>query len=52
MLPSHYSEAWEGLLSTPLQLDDLAKGSIVAVAYAAVFWSWAFWRFTRKDITS
>jgi ABC-2 type transport system permease protein len=52
VLPTHYSEAWEGLLSTPIQAGDLAKGAICAVAYATLFWGLAFWRFTRKDITS
>jgi ABC-2 type transport system permease protein len=52
LLPTHYSEAWIGLLSTPMQTDDLVKGAISAVAYATIFWWLAFWRFTRKDITS
>ncbi|HEY0000227.1 MAG TPA: ABC transporter permease subunit [Actinoplanes sp.] len=52
LLPSHYSGAWQGLLSTPAQVDDMAKGAIAAVCYAALFWGLAFWRFTRKDITS
>jgi ABC-2 type transport system permease protein len=52
VLPTHYSEAWLGLLSTPAQVDDLVKGAITAVCYATIFWSLAFWRFTRKDITS
>jgi len=52
VLPTHYSQAWEGLLSTPIQADDLAKGAITAVVYATLFWGLAFWRFTRKDITS
>ncbi|HET9516949.1 MAG TPA: ABC transporter permease [Actinoplanes sp.] len=51
-LPTHYSQAWLGLLSTPMQTDDVVKGAIAAVAYATVFWSLAFYRFTRKDITS
>ena len=51
-LPTHYSDAWLGLLSTPPQVDDLVKGAISAISYATVFWSLAFWRFTRKDITS
>jgi ABC-2 type transport system permease protein len=51
-LPSHYSGAWQGLLSTPAQVDDMAKGAIAAVCYATLFWGLAFWRFTRKDITS
>ena len=51
-LPTHYSDAWLGLLSTPAQVDDLVKGAVAAVVYATLFWSLAFWRFTRKDITS
>jgi ABC-2 type transport system permease protein len=52
ILPSHYSDAWLGLLSSPAQIDDLVKGAITAVSYATLFWGLAFWRFTRKDITS
>jgi ABC-2 type transport system permease protein len=52
VLPTHYSDAWLGLLSSPAQTDDLVKGAITAVCYATLFWSLAFWRFTRKDITS
>jgi ABC-2 type transport system permease protein len=52
VLPTHYSDAWQGLLSTPMQTDDLVKGAIAAICYATAFWSLAFWRFLRKDITS
>jgi ABC-2 type transport system permease protein len=52
VLPTHYSDAWQGLLSTPVQTDDLAKGAIAAVCYATLFWAVAFWRFIHKDITS
>jgi ABC-2 type transport system permease protein len=51
-LPSHYSDAWRGLLSTPIQGEDLAKGAISAIVYATLFWGLAFYRFTRKDVTS
>jgi ABC-2 type transport system permease protein len=51
-LPTHYSDAWLGLLSTPMQTDDVVKGAISAVCYATLFWSLAFYRFTRKDVTS
>ncbi|WP_433827512.1 ABC transporter permease [Actinoplanes sp. CA-015351] len=51
-LPTHYTDAWRGLLSTPIQAEDLAKGAISAVVYATIFWGIAFYRFTRKDITS
>jgi ABC-2 type transport system permease protein len=52
VLPTHYSDAWQGLLSTPIQGGDLAKGAICAICYATLFWALAFLRFTRKDITS
>ncbi|MFU8853297.1 ABC transporter permease [Micromonospora sp. SL1-18] len=52
LLPTHYSSAWLGLLSTPVQTDDLVRGAISAIIYATGFWTLAFWRFTRKDITS
>jgi ABC-2 type transport system permease protein len=51
-LPTHFSNAWLGLLSTPMQTDDVVKGAISAISYATIFWGLAFWRFTRKDITS
>ncbi|WBB55341.1 ABC transporter permease subunit [Verrucosispora sp. WMMD573] len=51
-LPTHYSTAWLGLLSTPVQTDDIVRGTVSAICYATVFWGLAFWRFTRKDITS
>jgi ABC-2 type transport system permease protein len=51
-LPTHFSDAWLGVLSTPVQTDDMVKGAITAVCYATLFWGLAFWRFTRKDITS
>ncbi|MEV6600587.1 ABC transporter permease subunit [Actinoplanes sp. NPDC051346] len=51
-LPTHFNDAWLGLLSTPMQTDDVVKGAISAVCYATLFWSFAFYRFTRKDVTS
>ncbi|SDY09107.1 ABC-2 type transport system permease protein [Micromonospora pattaloongensis] len=51
-LPTHYSTAWLGLLSTPIQTDDIVRGCISAICYATLFWSLAFWRFTRKDVVS
>jgi ABC-2 type transport system permease protein len=51
-LPTHYADAWLGLLSTPIQLTDMVKGAIVSLCYAAVFFGWAWWRFVRKDVVS
>ena len=52
VLPSHYSDAWLGLLSNPIQTDDMVNGAISALAYAGVFFAWAWYRFARKDIVS
>jgi ABC-2 type transport system permease protein len=52
LLPTHYTDAWLNLLSTPIQVDDMVKGVISAICYATLFWSLAFWRFTRKDVVS
>ena len=52
VLPTHYSDAWLGLLSDPLQTDDLVKGCISALIYATLFFSFAWWRFVRKDVVS
>jgi ABC-2 type transport system permease protein len=51
-LPTHFADAWVGLLSTPIQVDGMVKGAIAALCYAAIFGGLAFWRFLRKDITS
>jgi ABC-2 type transport system permease protein len=40
------------MFSTPMQTDDVVKGTISAVCYAAVLWSLAWWRFLRKDVVS
>jgi len=52
VLPTHYADAWLGLLSSPMQTDDLVKGCISALGYATVFFGLAWWRFLRKDIVS
>jgi ABC-2 type transport system permease protein len=51
-LPTHFVRSYLGLLTTPMQFDGIVKGAILALAYAALFWGIAFWRFIRKDITS
>lgn len=52
LLPTHYSDAWLGLLSTPMQVDDLVKGTISALLYATGCAVLAWWRFLRRDIVS
>jgi len=51
-LPTHFTDAWVGLLSTPIQSDAMVRGAISALAYATVFGAFAFWRFLRKDVVS
>jgi ABC-2 type transport system permease protein len=51
-LPTHYSTAWLGLLSAPVQIDDVVRGCVSAITYATVFCALAFWRFARKDVVS
>jgi ABC-2 type transport system permease protein len=51
-LPTHYSEAWLGLLSTPIQMGQMIRGAISALIYATLFFGWAWWRFLRKDVVS
>lgn len=51
-LPTHFADAWFGLLSTPVQLDDMVRGCISALVYATIFVALAFWRFLRKDVVS
>jgi ABC-2 type transport system permease protein len=52
LLPTHFNTAWIGLLSTPVQVDTMVRGAISAVIYATVFFGFAFYRFTRKDVVS
>jgi ABC-2 type transport system permease protein len=51
-LPTHFNQAYLGLLTTPVQVDDVVKGAISAITYAAIFWGLAWFRFLRKDVTS
>jgi ABC-2 type transport system permease protein len=52
VLPTHYADAWLGLLSTPMQTDDIVLGCISALVYATGFFALAWWRFLRKDVVS
>jgi ABC-2 type transport system permease protein len=51
-LPTHFNDAWLGLLSSPMQLDNLTRGCVAALSYAVLFFGLAWWRFQRKDIVS
>lgn len=52
LLPTHYNDAWVGLLSTPVQVDAMVRGTISALVYGVLFTGLAFWRFLRKDVVS
>ncbi|MBT8227927.1 MAG: ABC transporter permease subunit [Dactylosporangium sp.] len=52
VLPTHYSEAWLGLLTDPPQVDDVVRGGVSALLYTGLFLALAWWRFLRKDIVS
>ena len=51
-LLTHWWTAFGGLLRDPMATADLQRGLLVFAAYAAVFWSLAWARFTTKDVTS
>ena len=51
-LPTHFNEGYLGLLSSPIQTDDVARGTVGAVVYSTVLLSLAWWRFLRKDVVS
>lgn len=51
-LPTHYSFSWTGAMVNPVRWDDMVRGGFSGLAYAVVFTSLAFWRFSRKDINS
>jgi ABC-2 type transport system permease protein len=52
VLPTHFADAWLGLLSTPVELDGVVRGTVSALCYGAGLVALAWWRFLRRDITS
>lgn len=51
-LPTHFNEAYLGLLSTPIQTDDVVRGLVSSVVYSTVLLALGWWRFLRKDVVS
>jgi ABC-2 type transport system permease protein len=51
-LPTHYAFAWTGAMVDPVRWDDMVRGGFSSLCYAILFTGLAFWRFSRKDITS
>ena len=52
LLPTHFADAWLGLLSTPVELDGVVRGTVSGLCYGAGLVGLAWWRFLRRDITS
>ncbi|WP_207122936.1 ABC transporter permease [Actinocatenispora comari] len=52
VLPTHYQDAFTGLLTDPVRWDQMARGALSALIYAGGFTALAWWRFLRKDVTS
>ena len=52
VLPTHYSDAYTGLLMVPADTDAMVRGAVSALIYATVFFTAAAWHFLHKDITS
>lgn len=52
ILPTHYGDAWLGLLQNPAQTDDIFKGLIASFVYGSAFLALAWYHFLRKDVVS
>lgn len=51
-LPTHYANAWIGLLNSQINWDQMVRGVFSSLVYATVLGAAAWWRFSTKDITS
>ena len=51
-LPTHFQYSWLDALTPTINPDDMIRGTALAVIYSAVFFTAAWVRFARKDITS
>jgi ABC-2 type transport system permease protein len=52
VLPTHFQYSWLDALTPVISWDDMIRGCALAVIYSAVFFTLAWTRFARKDITS
>jgi ABC-2 type transport system permease protein len=52
VLPTHFQFSWLDALSPNIVWDDMIRGTALSVIYSAIFFSAAWVRFSRKDITS
>lgn len=51
-LPTHYNQAYLGLLSSPIQWEAMFKGAFSALLWGVVMVTWAMTVFHRRDVTS
>lgn len=52
VLPTHFQYSWLDGLTPAISWDDMIRGTALAVIYSAIFFTAAWIRFARKDITS
>lgn len=52
VLPTHFQYSWLDALTPSISWDDMTRGTALAIIYSAVFFTAAWIRFARKDITS
>lgn len=52
ILPTHYGDAWLGLLQNPAQTEDVYRGLIASLLYGSAFLAIAWYHFLRKDVVS
>jgi ABC-2 type transport system permease protein len=52
VLPTHFQYSWLDALTANISWDEMIRGTCVSVIYSAVFFTAAWVRFSRKDITS
>lgn len=51
-LPTHYNQAFLGLLSSPIQWEAMFKGAFSALVWGSLLVTWAMLLFRQRDITS
>jgi ABC-2 type transport system permease protein len=52
VLPTHFQYSWLDALTPQISWDDMIRGTALAVIYSSIFFTAAWIRFARKDITS
>ncbi|WP_433652903.1 ABC transporter permease [Micromonospora zamorensis] len=50
VFPTHYGDAWLGLLTSPVHTDMVLRGTALSLGYAALAFGAAWWCFLRRDV--